>query len=99
MVEAPPIGEPGPAAETIVDGSFEEELDVDADSVGAFLVELGEQLQAGREIELTGEGWRIPFTYREPVELEIEFEGGDEPELEIEVELAGDRSTPSSGIV
>jgi amphi-Trp domain-containing protein len=99
MVEAPSIGKPEPAVETIVDGSFEEELTVDADEVGTFLVELGEQLQAGREIELTGEGWRIPFTFAEPVELEIEFEGGDEPELEIEFELEGDPSASSSGIV
>jgi len=88
MPEVPDPDDDEPAIETITDGYFEEEMTVDAESVGAFLVELGEQIQAGADIELTGEGWRLPFSYREPVELEIEFEGS-EPELEIEVELTG----------
>jgi len=78
-----------PVEETITDGYFEEELHVDAADAGAFLVELGEQLQAGEELDLSGEGWRLPFAFREPVELEIEFEGDDEGELEIELELTG----------
>lgn len=84
-----PETESEPSTETITDGYFEEELHVDAEAAGAFLVELGEQLQAGDEIELAGEGWRIPFRFREPIELEIEFQGEEESELEIEVELKG----------
>ncbi|MDX1611073.1 MAG: amphi-Trp domain-containing protein [Candidatus Thermoplasmatota archaeon] len=71
----------------ITDGVFEEEMYVDAKSAGAFLVALGEQLQRGNELTLTGDGWRLPFRFREPVELEIEFEGGPDGELEIEIEL------------
>lgn len=75
--------------QTITDGYFERELYVDADDAGAFLIELGEQLRSGDDVELTGEDWRIPFAYAGPVELEIEYEGDDEPELEIEIELTG----------
>ncbi len=88
MAEVPaPEDESEPT--TITDGYFEEEFDVDAEAAGEFLVALGEQLQEGNEVLVTGEGWEIPFAFEEPVELEVEFEGEDESELEIEVELEG----------
>jgi amphi-Trp domain-containing protein len=72
---------------TITDGYFEEEFYVDAETVGEFLVTLGEQFQDSDEITVTGEDWEIPFAFREPIELDIEFAGDGEAELEIEVEL------------
>jgi len=75
--------------ETITDGYFEEEYYISAADTGEFLVELGEQFEAGDEITLSGEDWELPFAFGEPVKLDIEFEGDGEPELEIEVELAG----------
>ncbi len=77
-----------PSTKTITDGYFEEELHIDARSAGEFLIKLGEQLKAGDEVTITGDGWRIPFAFSDHVELEIEFEGS-EPELEIEIELTG----------
>jgi amphi-Trp domain-containing protein len=68
---------------------FEQEYRLDAAEAGAFLVELGEQLQGGDELTLTAEEWELPFAFGEPVEVEIDYDGVGEPELEIEVELPG----------
>jgi len=86
--EEPTTKSEEPNTETVTDGYFEQEYHVSAADAGAFLIELGEQLQAGDEVTLTGDDWELPFAFGEPVTLDIEFEG-DEPELEIEVELAG----------
>lgn len=68
---------------------FEAEYRLDASALGEFLVDLGEQLQSGDELTLVTDEWELPFASGEPVELEIDFEGVDDPELEIEVELPG----------
>jgi amphi-Trp domain-containing protein len=73
----------------ITEGPFEEELDVTAEDAGAFLVELGRQLQQEDELHINGNGWRLDFEFDEPVELEIELEGDEPAELEVEVELPG----------
>lgn len=78
-----------PATKTITDGYFEEELYIDAESAGEFLINLGRQLRSGGELTINGDGWQIPFAFDDTVELEIEFEGGQPPELEIEIELNG----------
>jgi amphi-Trp domain-containing protein len=69
--------------------NFEEEYRLSADEVGAFLVDLGEQLQDSDDLRLVTDEWELPFAFGEPVELEIEYEGVDEPELEIELEIPG----------
>jgi amphi-Trp domain-containing protein len=76
---------------------FEREYRLDADEAGAFLVELGEQLQDDDELTITDEEWELPFAFGEPVEVEVDFDGVGDPELEIEVELPGrtDESAPS----
>ncbi|MFB6254627.1 MAG: amphi-Trp domain-containing protein [Halobacteriaceae archaeon] len=74
---------------TITDGYFEEEFYVNADDVGDFLIELGEQFKSDDEITVTSDDWELPFMFGEPIELDIEFEGDGEPELEIELELTG----------
>jgi amphi-Trp domain-containing protein len=68
---------------------FEREYRLDASEAGSFLIELGEQLRDGDELTVVGDGWELPFAFGEPVELEIDFEGVGDPELEIEVELPG----------
>lgn len=68
---------------------FEQEFRLDASEAGAFLVELGQQLQREDELTITTEEWELPFAFGEPVGLEIDFEGVGEPELEIELELPG----------
>jgi amphi-Trp domain-containing protein len=76
---------------------FEQEYRLSAAEAGQFLVEIGEKLQQGEELTITGEEWKLPFTFGEPVELEVEFEGYDEQELEIELEIPGttDETAPS----
>jgi amphi-Trp domain-containing protein len=68
---------------------FEQEYRLDAREVGEFLIELGEQLRDGDELTITTDEWELPFAFGEPVELEIDYEGVGEPELEIEIELPG----------
>lgn len=93
-----PASETEPERQTITEGYFEEEMVVDAQDLGDFLVELGKQFQATDEITLTGEDWELPFSFREPVELEIEFEGSGEGELEIEIELKGGSKDETPGL-
>ena len=68
---------------------FEQTYRLDADEAGKFLIELGEQLRDRDELSIVDDEWELPFAFGEPVELEIDFEGVDEPELEIELELPG----------
>jgi len=69
--------------------NFEQEYRLDASEVGEFLVALGEQLRDGDELTISDEEWELPFQFGEPVELEVDFDGMDEPELEIEIEIPG----------
>jgi len=69
--------------------NFEQTYRLDASEAGAFLIALGEQLQDGDELTLSDDEWELPFAFGEPVELEIDYEGMDDPELEIELELPG----------
>jgi amphi-Trp domain-containing protein len=94
MTETDPDGE----RTTIRQGrEYEETFRLDADEAGRFLVDLGEQLQAGDELTLTTDEWELPFAFGEPVGLEVDFDGVDDPELEIELELPGrtDERAPS----
>ncbi|QLH77216.1 amphi-Trp domain-containing protein [Halosimplex rubrum] len=68
---------------------FEQTYRLDASEAGAFLVDLGEQLQNGDELTIATDEWELPFAFGEPVELEVDFDGVDDPELEIELELPG----------
>lgn len=68
---------------------FEQEYRLDASEAGEFLISLGEQLRDDDELRIVGDEWELPFAFGEPVELEVDFEGMGEPELEIELELPG----------
>ncbi|MFC7212730.1 amphi-Trp domain-containing protein [Saliphagus sp. GCM10025334] len=68
---------------------FEQTYRLDADEVGAFLISLGEQLQAGDELTISDDEWELPFAFGEPIELEVDFDGVGDPELEIELEFPG----------
>lgn len=68
---------------------FEQEYRLDADEAGRFLIDLGEQLRDGDELTVVGDEWELPFAFGEPVELELDYDGVGDPELEIEIELPG----------
>ncbi|WP_247729239.1 amphi-Trp domain-containing protein [Halovivax limisalsi] len=69
--------------------NFEREYRLTASDAGEFLIELGEQLRDEDTVTLVGDEWELPFDFGEPIELEIEFDGVEDPELEIEMELPG----------
>jgi amphi-Trp domain-containing protein len=69
--------------------NFEDEFRLDADEAGRFLIDLGERLRSGEELTLETEEWELPFEYGTRVDLEIDYEGVEDPELEIELELRG----------
>jgi amphi-Trp domain-containing protein len=75
---------------------FEHAYRLDAAEVGAFLIDLGEQLRDADEVTIEDDEWALPFAFGEPIGLEIDFEGVGEPELEIELELPGrtDKKAP-----
>ncbi|ELZ78460.1 amphi-Trp domain-containing protein [Haloferax larsenii] len=68
---------------------FEQEYRLDATEAGEFLIRLGEQLRDDDELRIVDEKWELPFAFGEPIELEIDFDGVGDPELEIELELPG----------
>jgi len=68
---------------------FEQEYRLDANEAGRFLIELGEQLRDDDELLITTEEWELPFAFGQPVEMEIDYDGVGDPELEIEIELPG----------
>jgi amphi-Trp domain-containing protein len=76
--------------------NFEETFRLDASEVGEYLIALGEQLRDDDELTIVGDDWELPFAFGQPVQLEVEYEGVDDPELEIEIELPGrtDESGP-----
>ena len=69
--------------------NFEATFRLDADELGAFLVELGEQLQTDDQVTLETDAWELPFAFGDPIDLEIEYDGVGRPELEIELEFPG----------
>jgi len=63
------------------------------EQVADFLIALGEQMKKGDEVKVKTSEWELPFSFREPVELKVDYEGaGAEKELEIEIELKSKRS-------
>jgi amphi-Trp domain-containing protein len=76
---------------------FEREYRVGASEAGEFLIALGEQLRDDNELTIADDEWELPFAFGEPVELEIDFEGVGDPELEVELLLPGrsDEDAPS----
>ena len=89
----------GPNDRTVIRSGreFEREYRLSADEAGQFLIDLGEQLRDGDELRIVEEEWELPFAFGEPVELEIDYDGVGDPELEVELELPGrnDETAPA----
>lgn len=86
-----PETDPDDADRTVIRSGreFEREYRLSAREAGQFLVDLGEQLRDDDELTIVDDEWELPFAFGEPVELEVDYEGVGDPELEIEIELPG----------
>lgn len=71
----------------ITDGFFEREVYLSRDETAAFLRNLADAIEDDTKLTVSGDDWEIPFEYREPIELEVEFTKRRSRELEIEVEF------------
>ncbi|ADJ14341.1 amphi-Trp domain-containing protein [Halalkalicoccus jeotgali] len=95
-VEFPDRSEHG--RKTITSGFFEREIRLSGDETATFLRNLADAVESGTSITVSGSDWEIPFEYREPIEVEVEFSKKREGELEIEVEFAEAHDTEGSGL-
>ncbi|WP_129113491.1 amphi-Trp domain-containing protein [Halegenticoccus tardaugens] len=75
----------------ITEGYFEREVHLSREATASFLRELADQLERDTELTVSSADWEIPFAYREPIEVEVEFVSQHEGELEIEIEFTGVR--------
>ncbi|WP_254538198.1 amphi-Trp domain-containing protein [Halomarina litorea] len=73
----------------VTEGYFEREVHLSRTDTAAFLRELADQLDAGTELTVASDEWEVPFSFREPIEVEVEFVSHEEGELEIELEFTG----------
>ena len=72
---------------TITDGFFEREVQLSRADTAAFLRDLADQVERDSRLTVTTADWEIPFAFAEPIEVEVEFTGGRQDELEIELEF------------
>lgn len=83
---------------TITSGFFEREIRLSGGETVAFLRNLADAIENDTQITVSGSDWEIPFEYREPIEVEVEFSKQREGELEIEVEFTEARGGEGSGL-
>lgn len=76
---------------TVTDGFFEREVYLSRAETAAFLRSVADSLEDDTRLTISGEEWEIPFEYREPIEVEVEFTSRRERELEIELEFTEPR--------
>lgn len=79
----------------ITDGFFEREVYLSRRETAAFLRDVADSLESDTELTVSGDDWEIPFPYREPIEVEVEFTSHNDRELEIELEFSEPRGTSS----
>lgn len=76
----------------------EETLRLDPAAAGEVLVDVGKQFQERNELTLTTDECALPFALGEPVELEVDFDGVDDPGLDLEIELPGRTDERAPGV-
>lgn len=74
----------------VTDGFFEREVRLSREATATFLRDLADQIESGNDLTVSSADWEIPFQFREPIEVEVEFIGDDRRELEIELEFDWD---------
>lgn len=68
----------------VTDGYFGREVYLGRSETARFLQELADRIEAGTDLTVSSDDWEIPFSYREPTEVEVEFTSHHGKELEIE---------------
>lgn len=71
----------------VTDGYFEREVRLSTSATATFLRNLADQIEDGNDLTVSSDDWKIPFSFREPIEVEVEFIGDGKRELEIELEF------------
>lgn len=71
----------------VTDGYFEREVRLSTSATATFLRDLADQIEDGSDLTVSSDDWKIPFSFREPIEVEVEFIGDRKRELEIELEF------------
>jgi amphi-Trp domain-containing protein len=82
----------------ITDGFFEREVYLSKRETAAFLRDIADSIESDHELTISGNDWKIPFSYREPIEVEVEFTSRNESELEIELEFSEPRESNELGV-
>lgn len=77
----------GPDGGSTPDEYFERELYLGREETAALMRDIADSLEAGTDLTVSGDGWELPFSYREPIEVEVEYSPGGEAELELEFEF------------
>lgn len=72
---------------TVTDGFFEREVQLSSEQTATFLRDLADQIEGEPRLTVSTTDWSIPFEFAEPIEVEVEFTGGRQDELEIELEF------------
>ena len=71
----------------ITDGFFEREVYLSREETATFLRDLADSIEDDTTLTISSTEWELPFEYREPIEVEIEFTNHRERELEVELEF------------
>ncbi|MBS3782759.1 MAG: amphi-Trp domain-containing protein [Candidatus Thermoplasmatota archaeon] len=90
MPEIPNESE-GEKKRIVKEGDLEHEVYLNKEQIADFLESMAEQLREGDTLTIETDEWEIPFTFRDNIELDIDFEGYGERELEVEIEFKGKR--------
>lgn len=77
---------------------FERELYLDREETAALMRDVADSLEAGTDLTVSGDGWELPFSYREPIEVEVEYSPGRDAELELEFEFAAAAEDPDLSV-
>lgn len=65
------------------DAYFEQDVRLSRELTVRFLREIANQIEDGTELTVTGDDWKIPFEYREPIEIEVELTSQHGRELDL----------------
>ncbi|MEF8873702.1 MAG: amphi-Trp domain-containing protein [Candidatus Thermoplasmatota archaeon] len=82
----------------VEEGDLEHEVYLNKEQVADFLESMAKQMRDGDTLTIETNKWEIPFTFRDNIELEIDFEGYGERELEIEIEFKGKREDQAPSV-